>query len=255
MNEVRRKIIIFGGNGYLGKRMVQAALAKGVDVLSVSRSGAPSDSSSTDFSKSDATVSWLKGDLSALSDSLREELGKCEGAISCVGAFGSNEFMEKVNGDANISAIEAAKTAGVLRYVYISTVENNLPEFVLKGYFNGKKRTEEAIIEHYGGNGSILRPGFIFGTRQVPIGSATLNLPLWILGRPLQSILSISPMMALRDTVPFMKAILAPPLPVDWVAEVAVRAALGTCTAPKNSDSHCNILSIPDIAAEMEQKP
>lgn len=32
--------------------------------------------------------------------------------VSCVGAFGSNEFMEKINGDANIRAVETAAQEG-----------------------------------------------------------------------------------------------------------------------------------------------
>ena len=32
--------------------------------------------------------------------------------VSCIGAFGSNAFMEKINGDANVHAAEVAKRAG-----------------------------------------------------------------------------------------------------------------------------------------------
>jgi hypothetical protein len=35
----------------------------------------------------------------------------------------------------------------VERFVYVSTVENNLPEFVLKGYFHGKQRAEAAVLD------------------------------------------------------------------------------------------------------------
>jgi hypothetical protein len=38
-------------------------------------------------------------------------------------------------------------TAGVKNFVYVSTVESNLPSFVLKGYFNGKRRAEKAVLE------------------------------------------------------------------------------------------------------------
>lgn len=37
--------------------------------------------------------------------------------------------------------------SGVERFVYVSTVENNLPDFVLKGYFRGKQRAEAAVLE------------------------------------------------------------------------------------------------------------
>lgn len=35
--------------------------------------------------------------------------------ISCVGGFGSQEEMQRINGEANVSIIEAAKVAGVPR--------------------------------------------------------------------------------------------------------------------------------------------
>lgn len=34
------------------------------------------------------------------------------GVVSCIGAFGSNAFMERINGDANVHAAEVAKRAG-----------------------------------------------------------------------------------------------------------------------------------------------
>eukprot|EP00959_Pyramimonas_sp_CCMP1952_P006683 139563-Pyramimonas_sp.AAC.1 len=59
--------------------------------------------------------------------------------VSCVGAFGSNEFMEKVCGDATVSMVEAAKAAKVKNFVFISAHDYQLPSFVLSGYVAGKK--------------------------------------------------------------------------------------------------------------------
>lgn len=58
--------------------------------------------------------------------------------------------------------------------------------------------------------------------------------------RPLQSMFSTSFAAFLRDKLPGMQAILAPPLPVEWVAQVAVEEALGGEVGPV-------ILSITDI--------
>jgi hypothetical protein len=58
--------------------------------------------------------------------------------------------MEKLNGDANVNAVNACKEAGknwhhidskvskhlllgIPRFVYVSAVENNLPDFLLRG--------------------------------------------------------------------------------------------------------------------------
>lgn len=46
------------------------------------------------------------------SSSYKGELQGAAGVVSCVGAFGSNEFMEKINGDANIRAVETAAQEG-----------------------------------------------------------------------------------------------------------------------------------------------
>ena len=41
-----------------------------------------------------------------------KELEGASGVVSCIGAFGSEAFMEKINGDANIHAVETAAKAG-----------------------------------------------------------------------------------------------------------------------------------------------
>jgi hypothetical protein len=55
-----------------------------------------------------------------------------------VGAFGSNEYMEKVCGDATVEMVHAAKAANVQNFVFISAHDYQLP-FVLSGYVRGKK--------------------------------------------------------------------------------------------------------------------
>lgn len=51
------QVIVFGGNGYVGSRVVQAALSRGASVVSVNRSGQPKDSSESWVSK----VKWVAG--------------------------------------------------------------------------------------------------------------------------------------------------------------------------------------------------
>ncbi|OCK76227.1 NAD(P)-binding protein [Lepidopterella palustris CBS 459.81] len=63
---VKKKLVVCGGNGFLGSRICKAAAARGWHVTSISRSGEPSWSSVTSspeppsWSKS---VSWQKGDI------------------------------------------------------------------------------------------------------------------------------------------------------------------------------------------------
>ena len=63
---VKKKVVVAGGNGFLGSRICKAGVARGWDMTSISRSGEPSWSSVT--SSSDAppwskSVTWAKGDI------------------------------------------------------------------------------------------------------------------------------------------------------------------------------------------------
>jgi hypothetical protein len=96
----RKKLVVFGGNGYVGLGIVAAALNAGVNVVSINRSGSPKKFTVPAIASPCVHVYWKKGDISK-PETYRSELDGAAGVISCVGAFGSNEFMEKVNGDAN----------------------------------------------------------------------------------------------------------------------------------------------------------
>lgn len=247
----RKKLIVFGGNGYVGQAVIRQALIKdGVDVISINRSGQP-DSFRPPLNAA-GKVEWLKGDIFDSSTWL-DAINTADGAISCVGAFGSNEFMEKINGDANINAIQTALKAGIPRFVYVSTVENNLPSFFLKGYFNGKRRAEKALLETYPQTGYVLRPGFIHGTRNVPLPSnpiaKSLDIPLWVLGKPMEKIFNFAPIRLLRHSLPGLKAILAPPVSRENLGKVAVAAALGEIPS-SNREASKGILTIEDIQRE-----
>ncbi len=50
-------------------------------------------------------------------------------------------------------------------------------------YFNGKRRSEKALAEAFPVTGAVLRPGFIYGTRDITVGGKTVGIPLWLLGQ------------------------------------------------------------------------
>ncbi len=60
-------------------------------------------------------------------------MGELEGAIgvvSTIGAFGNNEFMEKICGDANIKAAQTAKKAGKTRkHIFLHYAHNKGPAY------------------------------------------------------------------------------------------------------------------------------
>ncbi len=59
--------------------------------------------------------------------SWRDQLQGAVGVISCLGAFGSNDFMQKICGDSNITVFNEAAKAGVSRAAFISVHDYKLP--------------------------------------------------------------------------------------------------------------------------------
>ena len=234
------KIVVFGGSGYVGRRVLQAALNRGADAVSINRKGKPGQASGSWVSQ----VRWVAADVFD-SNSWSKELEGATGVVSCIGAFGSNQFMEKINGDANVFVVETAAKAGVPHFVYVSTVENNLPEFILKGYFHGKRRAEEAVFQHFpSGKGLVLRPSFVYGTREV----GSFSLPLGLLGRPMEVLFRLPPFPTLRQTLPGIQAILAPPVAVEAVGSVAAAGALGDERVKAGEGAREGVVSVDDIA-------
>ncbi|CAN8236277.1 unnamed protein product [Cochlearia groenlandica] len=209
----KAKILVLGGNGYVGSQICKEALRQGLSVSSLSRSGGSSlhDSWVKD-------VTWHQGDLLS-PDSLKPALEGITSVISCVGGFGSNSHMVRINGTANINAVKAASEQGVKKFVYISAADFGVINNLIRGYFEGKRATEAEILDKFGNRGTILRPGFIHGTRQV----GSIKLPLSLIGAPLEMVLKLLPKEVTK--IPVIGPLLIPPVNVKSVAGFAVKAA------------------------------
>ncbi|XP_073224532.1 uncharacterized protein At1g32220, chloroplastic-like [Cicer arietinum] len=95
-------MLVLGGNGFVGSHICREALNHGLSVASISRSGRSSLHDSWA-----SNVIWYKGNLLS-AHSLKEALNGVTAVMSCIGGFGSNSYMYKINGTANINAIRAA---------------------------------------------------------------------------------------------------------------------------------------------------
>ncbi|KAL3131927.1 hypothetical protein ABBQ38_007628 [Trebouxia sp. C0009 RCD-2024] len=115
------KLIVFGGNGFVGTRVCEEALQTGLAVVSINRSGPPKATAAWT-----SDVEWVSAD--ALEpEQWREQLQGAVGVVSCLGAFGSNEFMLKICGEANVGIIREAAKAAVPRCAFISIHDYNFP--------------------------------------------------------------------------------------------------------------------------------
>ncbi|KAL3163381.1 hypothetical protein ABBQ32_009766 [Trebouxia sp. C0010 RCD-2024] len=208
------KLIVFGGNGFVGTRVCEEALQTGLAVVSINRSGAPKATAAWT-----SDVEWVSAD--ALDpEQWREQLQGAVGVVSCLGGFGSNEFMLKICGEANVGVIREAAKAAVPRCAFISVHDYNLPGFVLPGYFQGKRNAEQAMAESYPEQGVCLRPGFIHGTRYL----SGVGIPLGLIGVPLEKALGFLPTKSLAS-LPLAGAAFVPPVSVRGIAKAAVVAA------------------------------
>lgn len=209
------KIIVFGGSGFVGSAICKAAVARGIEAVSLSRSGRPPYVDSWVDQ-----VTWVAGDVF-----YAEWDGLLRGAtavVSTLGGFGTNEQMEKINGEANVLAVDAASKAGIPKFILISVHDYNLPSFLLNsGYFSGKRRAETEVLSKYPNSGTVLRPGFIYGKRKVN----GFEIPLDLIGQPLEKFLLASENFTrVLSSLPGSDLFLAPPVSVDDVASAVINA-------------------------------
>nr|XP_043639237.1 uncharacterized protein At1g32220, chloroplastic-like [Erigeron canadensis] len=219
------KLLVLGGSGFVGSHICKEALSRGLSVASLSRSGRSSIQEAWANK-----VDWHQGDLLS-GGSWKEALNGVTSIVSCVGGFGSNSYMYKINGTANMTAIRAAAEQGVKRFVYISAADSGVINYFLQGYFDGKRAAETELMMRYPYGHAILRPGFIYGKRRV----GNMELPLDVIGCPLEMVLQQAK--PLRE-VPLVGPLLTPPVNVTAVAKVAIRAATDPVFPPGIVDVH-----------------
>ncbi|WCJ29107.1 NAD(P)-binding Rossmann-fold superfamily protein [Euphorbia peplus] len=209
------RVVVLGGNGFVGSAICKAAVSKGIEVTSLSRSGR----SAYEGPWVDQ-VNWLTGDV--FYANWDEVLLGATAVVSTLGGFGSEEQMLRINGEANVVAVNAAKDYGVPKFILISVHDYNLPPFLLSsGYFTGKKKAESELLSKFPNSGVVLRPGFIYGKRKVN----GFEIPLDLIGEPIDRFLSATQNITRPlSSLPASDLLLAPPVSVDEVALAVVNA-------------------------------
>jgi nucleoside-diphosphate-sugar epimerase len=192
MGVKKTKVIIYGGNGFVGTHVAKRLSLANAKVVAVSRKGNfPKHLHEEDWAK---RVSWKKGDANQPD---MELLATCDVMVCLVGSppiptFNADAYEQQLfmNGTANVSAIEAAGKAGIKRLVLLGA---KIPESIQGdrfAYAKGKRLSLEAALkfselskEH---QATILQPGGIYGTRHTAGG---MPIPInWVLA-PLAKII------------------------------------------------------------------
>lgn len=209
------RIVVIGGSGFVGSAICKAAVSSGIEVISLSRSGRPSYSGSWVDQ-----VTWMTGDV--FYANWDEVLVGATAVVSTLGGFGSDEQMQRINGEANVAAVNAAKDYGIPKFILISVHDYNLPSFLLQsGYFTGKRKAESEVLSKYPNSGVVLRPAFIYGKKKVD----GFEIPLDLIGEPLEKLLRATESFTKPlSSLPASDLVLAPPVSVDDVAYAVINA-------------------------------
>lgn len=132
MEQVNKKIIVFGGTGYYGRKVVEKLLQKNVPVRVVSRNAL----SAGKIVGEDAEI--FEGDVT-VSKTIVDSLKDVSGIVICLSAMNKKQVKLEwqIEHDAILSIMEQAKKYGIKRLVYMSGYEmredalnkSGIPEF------------------------------------------------------------------------------------------------------------------------------
>lgn len=214
-----QKIIVYGGNGFVGCKVAEGLVRANAEVICVSRTGSkPVHLEKEAWADK---VAWIKGDASKPDSDL---LSGCDAVICLVGSppvptVGKQAYEQQVfnNGGTNKAAIEAAGIAGIKRLVLLGAKIPGVLSGDWFGYAKGKRISLEAAKTFAETSGEhhavVIQPGGIFGKRHTAGGA---EIPIDIVMRPM-SMLMPSQLIS-----------------VERVAERIVTEALSTTPRPEN---------------------
>ena len=164
------KIVVVGGSGFVGAHVAQLLAEKeNCDVVVVSRvspaEGASRAKAKLGGAALPAGVTLLSAD--AATADLAPLFKGAEAVVSCVGIVPGGKNQRDGNGAVNVRIADAAKAAGVPRFVYISVasaISGGPGKFLFPEYVKGKAEAEAAVVKDYGAASSlVIRPAVIPG--------------------------------------------------------------------------------------------
>jgi uncharacterized protein YbjT (DUF2867 family) len=150
MSRSVRTLAVTGGTGFVGGHLLRLALAAGYDVRALTRGWKPPEHD----------IVWVDGALDR-PDSLVKLCSGADAVIHIAGMIsGSREAFEAVNVGGTANMIDAARKAGVRRFIHISSLAAREPQ--LSGYGWSKMKSEK-LVSASGLDWTIIRPPAVYG--------------------------------------------------------------------------------------------
>ena len=183
-------ILLIGGNGFVGKALINELRKKRIKVTYISRS------QNYSISKDEAT--WLQGDIFDIENIVINE--KYDIAIHLIGTIKNKKLYSKLNTESVTQTIKLCQKQNINKLIYFSANGG------FKQYLESKRNGEKLVVNSKL-NYLIVRPGLMYGKDRF---SSYFNiLPIKFFSK-----LGIT----------FFKNVY--PLPVEKVAESVVKAIL-----------------------------
>ncbi|MTC88454.1 NAD(P)H-binding protein [Streptococcus uberis] len=146
----RMKLLILGGNGFLGQELIHSAIKKDYDVTYLSRH------SGNGAIFSHPKVTYLKGDIFHALSCDKEQAYDC--VIDCVGTI-HPKYLQSLNVDATKEAIILSQKLSIKHFVYISANSG------FSSYLRSKEKAERMVKEK-ASSYLIVKPGLLFGPKR-----------------------------------------------------------------------------------------
>lgn len=143
-------LAVTGGTGFVGRHLLRLAAEAGYEVRALARAEQPPQPGLT----------WVRGDL-ADSESLNSLCDGADAFAHVAGLIsGDKAAFEAVNVAGTAHAIDAARHAGIRRFVHVSSLAAREPG--LSAYGHSKARSER-LVQASGLDWTILRPPAVYG--------------------------------------------------------------------------------------------
>ena len=145
-----RTLAVTGGTGFVGGHLLRLALAAGYDVRALTRGWKPPEDE----------IAWVDGALDRPETLLKLVAGS-DAVIHIAGLInGPRAAFEAVNVAGTASIVDAARKAGVRRFVHISSLAAREPELSAYGWSKAKS---ERLVAASGLDWTIVRPPAVYG--------------------------------------------------------------------------------------------
>jgi len=146
-------VAITGATGFVGQALIERALAEGIEVRALTRSEQGARKG----------ITWIRGDL-ADTRALARLMKGAEAVIHVAGVINAPDpaGFEAGNVAGTLTVIEAARKAGVPRFVFVSSLSAREPRLSAYG---ASKAKAERLVKASGLDWTIVRPPAIYGPR------------------------------------------------------------------------------------------